>query len=129
MMSLARTLLPLVALFVVATPVAYAGNKVLVSAPIANAAGGIACLITNAGTKPVTISAMETYGGTRGTASLLPEPVTIPPGGYIGKSSGEIFGYCRFVVDKNPKTLRAVACKFELGNSTIGTTFECVEAH
>ena len=129
MMSLARTLLPLVALFVVATPVAYAGNKVLVSAPIANAAGGIACLITNAGTKPVTISAMETYGGTRGTGSLLPEPVTIPPGGYIGTSSGEIFGYCRFVVDKNPKTLRAVACKFELGNSTIGTTFECVEAH
>jgi len=129
MMSLARTLLPLVALFVVATPVAYAGNKVLVSAPIANAAGGIACLITNAGTKPVTISAMETYGGTRGTGSLLPEPVTIPPGGYIGKASGEIFGYCRFVVDKNPKTLRAVACKFELGNSTIGTTFECVEAH
>jgi hypothetical protein len=118
-----------IAVLAVATPAAHAGTKVLVSAPIANAAGGIACLITNAGTKPVTISAMETYGGTRGTASLLPEPVTIPPGGYIGKSSGEIFGYCRFVVDKNPKTLRAVACKFELGNSTIGTTFECVEAH
>ena len=118
-----------IAVFTVATPAAHAGTKVLVSAPIANSAGGIYCGITNAGTKPVTVSAMETYGGTRGTASLLPEPVTIPPGGYIGKSSGEIFGYCRFVVDKNPKTLRAVACKFELGNSTIGTTFECVEAH
>ena len=129
MMSLARTLLAFVALFAVATPAAHAGTKVLVSAPIANAAGGIACLITNAGTKPVTVSAMETYGGTRGTGSLLPEPVTIPPGGYIGKATGEVFGYCRFVIDKNPKTVRAVACKFELGKSTIGTTFECVEAH
>jgi hypothetical protein len=136
MMSLARTLLPLgsrvglaIALFAIVTPDAHAASKVLMSAPIANAAGGIYCGITNAGTKPVTVSAMETYGGTRGTGSLLPEPVTIPPGGYIGKASGEIFGYCRFVIDKNPKTVRAVACKFELGKSTIGTTFECVEAH
>ena len=117
-----------IAVFTVATPAAHAGTKVLVSAPIANSAGGIYCGITNAGTKPVTISAMETYGGTRGTASLLPEPVTIPPGGYIGKSSGEIFGYCRFVIDKNPKTVRAVACKFAL-YSPPGSTSECVEAH
>ena len=117
-----------IAVLAFATPAAHAGTKVLVSAPIANAAGGIACLITNAGTKPVTVSAMETYGGTRGTASLLPEPVTIPPGGYIGKGSGEIFGYCRFVVDKNPKTVRAAACKFVL-DSAIGTTSDCVEAH
>src|SRR5678815_2689033 len=131
MMSLAETLLPLgsrmdgaitrktvpmqiaraiglaIAVFAVATPAAHAGTKVLMSAPIANSAGGIYCGITNAGTKPVTVSAMETYGGTRGTGSLLPEPVTIPPGGYIGKATGEVFGYCRFVVDKNPKTLRA----------------------
>jgi hypothetical protein len=136
MMSLARILLPFrpriglaVALFAIATPDAHAASKVLVSAPIANAAGGIYCGITNAGTKPLTVSAMETYGGTRGTSSLLPEPVTLPPGGYIGTASGEIFGYCRFVVDKNPKTVRAVACKFELGKSPTGTTFECVEAH
>ena len=152
MMSLAETLLPLgsrmdgaitpktvpvqiaraiglaIAVFAVATPAAHAGTKVLVSAPIANSAGGIYCGITNAGTKPVTVSAMETYGGTRGTGSLLPEPVTIPPGGYIGTSSGEIFGYCRFVIDKNPKTVRAVACKFAL-DSPPGSTSECVEAH
>jgi len=125
---IARALALAIAVFAVATPAAHAGTKVLVSAPIANSAGGIYCGITNAGTKPVTVSAMETYGGTRGTGSLLPEPVTIPPGGYIGTSSGEIFGYCRFVIDKNPKTVRAVACKFALDSPT-GSTFECVEAH
>jgi hypothetical protein len=117
-----------IAVFAVATPAAHAGAKVLVSAPIANSAGGIYCGITNAGTKPVTVSAMETYGGTRGTRSLVAEPVTLPPGGYIGTASGEIFGYCRFVIDKNPKTVRAVACKFALDSPT-GSTFECVEAH
>jgi hypothetical protein len=135
MMSLARILTPFgrtiglaVAILTVATPAAHAGNKVLMSAPIANSAGGIYCGITNAGTKPVTVSAMETYGGTRGTGSLLPEPLTLPPGGYFGKATGEIFGYCRFVIDKNPKTVRAVACKFALDSPT-GSTFECVEAH
>jgi len=112
----------------VATPAAHAGPKVLVSAPVGNEAGGIACVITNAGPKAVTVSAMETYG-LHGTNPLLSEPLTIPPGAFVGKGSGETFGYCRFKVNQNPKTLRAAACRFQLqpGDKT-GTTFECLEA-
>jgi hypothetical protein len=121
-----RAFLAAVALCLAASP-AHAGSKVMVSAPISNDAGGISCAMTNAGKKAVTVSTIETVGDDLGVVVLNLEPIVLDPGGFVGITSGEGFGYCRFTVEGNPKTLRAVACRFEAGTGP-GTNADCVEA-
>jgi hypothetical protein len=121
-----RASLPLVILTVSAT--AYAGApKVLISAPISNDAGGVSCTITNAGSKTVTLAALETVGDLMGVALLHPDPVVLEPGDYFGRANGEVFGYCRFTIEGSTKGLRAAACRYEAGLGP-GTNLDCVEA-
>ena len=50
----------------------------------------------------------------------------VEPGGVRGFATEERFGYRRFTVDQDPKTLRAATCRFRFGG-TFGTNSDCVE--
>jgi len=105
----------------------YAGSKVLVSAPVSNDAGGISCVLTNAGKKPLTVLKIETIG-VKLNDNVIVTNATVIPGGFIGQGDGETFGYCRFTIDGAPKTVRAASCRVQTG-ATVGTNFDCVDAY
>lgn len=105
---------------------AQSGPKVLVSAPISNDAGGISCVLTNAGKKDVTLLSMATVGQTLGE-DTLESNLILAPGDFVGRVNNETLGYCRFTISRSPKTVRAAACRFE-GGVTVGTNSDCVEA-
>jgi hypothetical protein len=104
----------------------HAGSQVLVSPPISNDAGGISCVLTNAGTKPLTILKIETIGLTLND-NVLATDATIIAGDFFGRGDSETLGYCKFTINKAPKTVRAAACRFQSG-ATVGTNTDCVEA-
>jgi hypothetical protein len=105
----------------------HAGTKVLTSAPISNDAGGVSCVATNAGSKTVTVTTVETVGAALGPHLLEEDPIVLGPGDFFGRVSAETFGYCRFNIEGSTKGLRAAACRFEAG-SGYGTNLDCVEA-
>lgn len=88
--------------------------------------GGMSCVITNAGKKDVTVLSMVTIGQTLGEF-LLDSNLVLTPGSFVGRVNDETLGYCKFTIDRSPKTVRAAACRFEPG-STVGTNLDCVEA-
>lgn len=127
MTGFVRAPLPAALLALCATT-AYAGApKVLISAPISNDGGGVSCVITNAGTKTVTLAALETVGDSLGVSLLYPDPVVLEPGDYFGRASLESFGYCRFTIEGgSTKGLRAAACRWLEGVGP-GDNLDCVE--
>jgi len=104
---------------------AHAAAKVLVTAPISNDAGGISCVLTNAGKKSVTVT-IETIGVTLND-NVVVSNAALGPGDFIGQGDGETFGYCKFTINAAPKTVRAAACRVQSG-MTVGTNFDCVPA-
>ena len=105
---------------------ALAGPKIIISGLVSNAASGISCTIVNAGKKPLTVARIETVGILLGTHELKRD-VVLDPDAFIGVIAAETLGYCRFTIDRSPKTVRAAACRFESSTGP-GTNFDCVEA-
>ena len=113
-------------LLALAAPV-YGGSKVLVSAPISNDAGGISCVLTNAGKKALTVVKIETVG-VKLNDNVLVTNATLAPGDFIGQGDGETLGYCKFTIDGASETVRAAACRVQPG-TTVGTNSDCLDAY
>ena len=96
------------------SPAAYAGTKILATAPALVSYPGsgqtMRCNILNLNTKPstVTIEALDYFGGVVSATG----PITINPQSgaeHTDTSSGGQAAWCRFTVDGSTKKYRAVA--------------------
>jgi hypothetical protein len=105
---------------------AHAGSKVLVSAPIANAAGGISCLISNGGSDSVTVTSVL-IEGVSGVSTMLNSPLVVAPTNNWMWSNRDTVGHCSITVKGSTRSARAVACRWEGEDGEIGTTSDCIE--
>lgn len=108
---------------------AQAGTKTLISAPIQNEGGGVACMIGNAGPKAVTVTQIS-IAGVGANGDFLAEPQTLPVGhAWMYRSTETTMGFCVFHVQGSTKGVRAATCLNDEEGENFGTTHDCVHAN